>query len=106
MNDLQTDITISKVSLTMKIGQIEKIELKTNERIVSASYASSDSNVATVDQNGNIQAVGSGLAIIEVKTDKGQTYYCKVYVPQNNEVEFTPLNSAFFLLFFDMSVFV
>ena len=79
-----TDVTLNKDSATLFIGDTETLiptvlpEYATDK---SVAWISIDTNVATVDSNGTITAVGSGNAAITVTThDGGYTATCDVVV--------------------------
>ena len=78
------DVTLNKDSATLFIGDTETLiptvlpEYATDK---SVAWISIDTNVATVDSNGTITAVGSGNAAITVTThDGGYTATCDVVV--------------------------
>ena len=72
---LVTDITLSDTNVTLTVGETRKLTATiapadaTNKNIV---WNSSDESVVTVDQNGNVTAVGGGTAIIFVETADGR----------------------------------
>jgi len=79
-----TDVTLNKLSTTLFIDDTETLiptvlpEYATDK---SVAWTSSDTNVATVDSNGTITAVGLGNAAITVTThDGGYTATCDVDV--------------------------
>ena len=79
-----TDVTLNKPSTTLFIDDTETLiptilpEYATDKLV---AWTSSDTNVATVDSNGTITAVGLGNAAITVTThDGGYTATCDVVV--------------------------
>ena len=79
-----TDVRLNKHSTTLFIDDTETLiptvlpEYATDKSVV---WTSSDTNVATVDSNGTITAVGLGNAVITVTThDGGYTATCDVVV--------------------------
>ncbi|QNO16540.1 Ig-like domain-containing protein [Alkalicella caledoniensis] len=69
-----TGVTLSKSSLSLDVGQSERLTATvtpanaTNKNI---NWRSSNTNVATVDSNGNVKAVGPGSANISATTQSG-----------------------------------
>ncbi len=61
-----TSINLASPSLALKIGDTEKIEFTVAPQGAEqrAEWVSSDENVATVDEEGNVTAVGLGSAVI------------------------------------------
>ena len=50
----------------------------------NVSWSTSDENIATVDQNGNVKAINDGVATIKVTTqDQSKTAICTVNVLSN-----------------------
>lgn len=56
-------ISLDNLSTSLEVGKTTKIGVKASG---SVSYATSDSNVCTVDGEGNVAAVGKGVATITV----------------------------------------
>ena len=79
-------VSLDKESLALEIGGYETLTatvLPENATDRSVTWSSSDSSVATVDNNGKVTAVGKGRATITVKTnDGGFTDTCQVTVRQ------------------------
>lgn len=79
-----TGIVISKSSLNMKKGQKEKLDASVVPETATfqgISWTSSNTDVATVDQKGNVKAVSSGIAVITAKSeDGGYTATCVITV--------------------------
>ena len=79
-----TEITIDKPTLTLKAGGtgkltavVEPADAENNDII----WETSDDSVATVDENGNVTAVGVGTAIITARTSDGSVVAsCEVTV--------------------------
>ena len=78
-----TGVTLSKEAVTLHVGGDETItatvapEGATNKAV---AWASSDEEVATVDENGKITAGFPGTATITVTADGGKTATCEVTV--------------------------
>ena len=80
-----TSVTLDKTSLTLDVGGSDtltatvKPDDATNKAV---TWSTSNENVATVDQNGNVKAVGAGTATITaVASDgSGKTATCEVTV--------------------------
>ena len=79
-----TGVTLSETTLTLEVGGEETLTATvapTNATNKNMTWSSSNSAVATVDQNGNVEAVGAGTATITVKTQDGEkTASCTVTV--------------------------
>lgn len=73
-----TDVTLSKSSLTMKVGESYQLSANVfcsdnkNQDVVLV-WKSSDESVATVDTKGNIKAVGSGTTEIVVNASRNNS---------------------------------
>ncbi len=69
-----TGITVTPETVTMEVGQTESLVYQiipsnaTNQGIL---WSSSDSSIATVDQNGTVTAVATGNTTVTVTTDDG-----------------------------------
>ena len=80
-----TSVTLDKTSLTLDVGgsftltATVKPDNATNKAV---KWSSSNENVATVDQNGNVKAVGAGTATITAAASdgSGKTATCEVTV--------------------------
>lgn len=108
-----TGITLDKANITLKIGESAEILPKLSPQNASnkaVSWKSSNPNVVSVDENGNVKAVASGSAIITAMTkDGGYTATCVVNVLKpdfnvtingnavNGDVAYVKLPSAFTL---------
>ena len=80
-----TDITLDQTSLTMNSGTSAQLTASIIPADASASivWTSSDETVATVDQNGLVEAQAGGSCTITATTDGGQkTATCTVSVTQ------------------------
>ena len=80
-------ITLDKDNLELRKSKVAKLTATvlpanaTNKNIVWSTRSSSDESIATVDQDGNVKAVGEGTTTIHVTTeDGGYTAYCVVTV--------------------------
>ena len=77
------EITLNKTQITIEEDQTENLiatitpENATNKEVV---WTSSDENVATVDGEGTVTAVGVGESTITAKTENGITATCSVRV--------------------------
>ena len=75
----EPELKLNKKSLTVKLGESEKLVAETEEN-VAITWASSDEKVVTVDAEGNITAAGEGKATITATTEAGDSAVCKVTV--------------------------
>lgn len=71
---------ISKTAVTLEVGQSEKLECRYGDKKII--FSSSDNKIATVSENGTINAVSVGVAYITAKADgvDGAEKICKVTV--------------------------
>ena len=71
---------ISKTSVTLEAGQSEKLECRYGDKKII--FSSSDDKIATVSDNGTVNAVSAGVAYITAKADgvDGAEKMCKVTV--------------------------
>ena len=81
-----TGVSLDKKSLALEIGDSDSLiatvhpENATDKSVI---WSSSDSSVATVDNNGKVTAIGKGQATITVTTNNGRfTDTCQVTVNQ------------------------
>jgi uncharacterized protein YjdB len=89
-----TSITLDKgeVALTTDINLNQSVTLKatvapTNAAVKNVTWMTGNSNVATVDANGRVTAVGKGTCTITAKTlDGGLAATCKVTVTKKDEM--------------------
>ena len=81
-----TGVTLDKTTLDMREGGSDKLVatlVPDNATDKSVSWTSSNTGVATVDQDGSVKAVAAGSATITVTThDGGKTATCAVTVKQ------------------------
>ena len=79
-----TAVKLNCSSKTILKGASYKLSAKitpSNTTNQSLKWSTSNSKIATVDQKGNVKAVGYGKASITVKTVNGKTATCTVTVP-------------------------
>lgn len=85
-----TGVSLDKTALTMDEGDTAALTATVrpaNATNKDVSWSSSNTDVATVDAQGNVRAVGSGTAVITVKTDDGgHTAICTVKVSSDTTV--------------------
>lgn len=85
VKQIATGIKLDKTELKLKTGEYYflKTELSpSGSTETELAWESSDTKVATVDDEGKVTAKGSGVAIIMVRTEAGGIAYCKVTVTQ------------------------
>ena len=75
-----TSLYLNKGTLGLQIGESEKLIATVTPSDAPISWSSGNRSVATVDQTGNVTAVGNGTAIITVRTDNSLTATCTVTV--------------------------
>ncbi len=94
VNQPYTGISLNKTSITMDKNSTEKLEVttvpETADESATIKYETSDTDVATVSDNGTITAVGTGTATITVtmttsSTGKTFTATCEVTVQAHIE---------------------
>lgn len=69
-----TSVTLDKTSLTLDVGGSDTLTATVkpdNATNKAVTWSTSNKNVATVDQNGNVKAVGAGKATITATTADG-----------------------------------
>ena len=88
-----TSVSLNKTSLTLEIGESEILTatvLPNNATDKSVTWTSSDQAVAMV-ANGEVTAVGSGIATITATVSNGKTAICRITVnadiPEITQVE-------------------
>ncbi|SDA63399.1 Ig-like domain-containing protein, partial [Methanobrevibacter millerae] len=69
-------VTVENDTLDLEIGETYKINATKNPDtiLLDISYSSSNSSVASVDENGTVTAVGEGTAVITVEVGDGEIY--------------------------------
>lgn len=76
VEETPTPITIKERSLTLNVGDTQKLTVESGEDL---TFKSSAPEVATVDDKGNVTAVAKGNSMITI-SDGEQTAYCGVLV--------------------------
>lgn len=83
-------VKLSSDSLTLKVGQAAALKASIepeNADNKNLSWTSTNSKVAIVDSNGNVEALSKGSTVISVKTeDGGYTDNCQVDVIPDNGI--------------------
>lgn len=78
------NLTVSSSSLDLTVGEGQQLSYTYSPSNISPApsvrYYSSNSNVANVNSNGYVQAVGSGSARITLENSAGPDVYCSVSV--------------------------
>ena len=77
-----TSVSLNKTALTLDVGKSYTLTktVSPSNAVTSYTWRSSNTSVATVDDNGKVTAKASGTATITVKTSNGKTAICKVTV--------------------------
>lgn len=78
-----TDISLSSNNLTLQIGEVKQLTYKvmpTNAENVNIYWSNSNSDVVTIDNNGNVEGAGLGTSTISVRTEDGLEATCLVTV--------------------------
>ena len=80
--DVAKKISLDKDSMTIARGNSSRLTATTTPSVTSSKvlWSSSDTDVATVDQNGNVKGIGKGTAVIKAATDNGYYSQCTVTV--------------------------
>ncbi len=96
---LPTKITLTQKSVAMRIGETLELGVKfTPSSATSAiTWTSDDTDVATIDDEGNVKARSSGTAIITAKTSNNLKAKCTVSVGNSeygNTVYLSPSNQT------------
>ena len=93
-----TAITLNKTTLRLTEGENEILTVTYTPEDAdgrSVTWTSSDNNVATVDANGKVTAIGVGTAIITATSANGKTAQCSVAVAKRpNPVTTITLNKT------------
>ena len=74
---LVSRVTLNHTSLELVVGQEETLKaafIPNNATNTKVTWSSSNTNVARIDDNGKVKAVGKGFAIITVTTEDGGRY--------------------------------
>lgn len=69
VSEITTTIDVSTTSISLNKGGSEKLSVLSNNKEYPIKYSSSNSQVATVDENGNVKGVSAGNATISVYQD-------------------------------------
>ena len=80
-----TGLTVSPADLDMEIGSLARIRPKllpanTNEEDVAFIWESSDPDIASVTDDGVVEAVSNGYATITVKMERDESIYAEIPV--------------------------
>ena len=91
-----TGISLDKTDATLDIGNTLKLNANVStsgdiDYIVN--WSSSNTNIATVDNNGNVTALASGTAIITATVD-GFSDTCTIVVNEENKIVSVTLNNS------------
>lgn len=85
--DVVSELILNKASVNMIVGDKTKIDYTINPSTASnkkVNWTTSDSKIATVDSNGNITALGEGIATITATSDGNDKISSKVQVTVTN----------------------
>lgn len=80
-----TTIKLDAASLTLRAGEYYYLKATLSPKGSTENdleWESSDTKIATVDENGKITAKNAGTAVIMVRTEAGGVAYCKLTVTQ------------------------
>ena len=88
-------IKLDKAAFMTNSGNTTKINVTANENVDLITFSSDNNNVATVDDNGNVTAVGKGDAVITVTAVNNETNdkcekICRVSVDYNGQNPIIP----------------
>lgn len=77
-----TSVSLSKSSASLTVGSTLSLTatVSPSTAIQNVTWSSSNTSVATVDQNGKVSAIAKGSAVITAKTSNGKTAICSVSV--------------------------
>lgn len=78
-----TNVKLSKSNVSLYVGDTYKLNVTVSPKKESKkniTFSSSNKNIATVTQSGQIKGIKAGDAIIKVRLTNGKTYQCKVHV--------------------------
>lgn len=96
-----TSLKMSKSSLTLSLNHTDKLKAKispSNASIKTIAWSSSNPEVVSVDESGNIAGLKKGTATITAKSYNGKTTKCKVTVK-----EYKPTSLNFTQLYVTMN---
>lgn len=83
VESVSLDITEQSINAIGNTLTLKAAVLPIDATDKSVSWSSDKENVATVDQDGNVTAVGNGIAVVTVTTnDQGKTAECTITVAQ------------------------
>ncbi|MBQ1342279.1 MAG: Ig-like domain-containing protein, partial [Erysipelotrichaceae bacterium] len=85
-----TSVNLDSESLDLMMGETAQLTVTVNPENAdnkAITWASSDESVATVDEEGNVKAVGEGTAVITVTSENGKTATCEVTVQRGECTE-------------------
>ena len=86
-------IDINLLSNEIEIGNSISVPLKITPQKISIkelTWESSNPSVASIDQNGNINAISKGITTITVRTDNGLSASKEIVVKNNYDIEEDP----------------
>lgn len=97
-----SSVSLNKTSLTLQAGNSEQLHatvLPATAKLKTVTWSSSNTSVATVDENGYVSAVAPGNATITVTTkDGGFTATCQVkVVTLVQKIELNPQNITMYV---------
>ena len=77
-----TSVSLNKTALTLDVGKSYTLTktVSPSNAVISYTWSSSNTSIATVDSNGKVTAKKAGTVTITVKTSNGKTATCKVTV--------------------------
>lgn len=81
-----TNITISSSNISLSVGEATKLtyEIAPANCTDTVTWKSTDTNIATIKNDGTITAVSAGTCIVQVTTGSGKAALCKVTVKKNS----------------------
>lgn len=80
-------VTLEQSEITLTEGETAQLTAETNVEDAVLAWSSSDADVASVDENGNVTALSEGTAVITVETETGAADTCVVTVTAKEEPE-------------------
>lgn len=81
----QETVYLSESILALKKGESKKLEAYCSGAPADCTWYSYDEDIATVDQKGNVLAVGEGHTIVSAYTDNGFSVNCTVIVEKETD---------------------